>query len=237
MKLVLHIIVGFIFLLLPAQVFASTYGSGIYGGGLYGGMTPPPGTSPAEAGCTQSKPGNAPWLYGAVAQSKTSVLLYFTDSADPIDHYVLEYGKKSGEYLFGASNIGKKGTRTYLVQSLTPNTTYYFRVRGGNGCATGAWSNEMSVKTTVNGGIAWLSAKNTISTPELIPREGPAPSPLASQVPMNASLTTPIIQPTPLPEPTISSKGSPISPFWIAVMITAGIALLGIGTFFYMKRT
>ena len=36
---------------------------------------------------------------------------------------------------------------TYLVTSLSPNTTYYFKIRAGNGCAPGNWSNEISTTT------------------------------------------------------------------------------------------
>lgn len=36
---------------------------------------------------------------------------------------------------------------TYLVESLAPNTIYYFRIRSQNGCMTGGWSNEISAKT------------------------------------------------------------------------------------------
>jgi hypothetical protein len=88
-----------------------------------------------------------PALYSAAAQDDTSIVLSFGEAADPVDRYVLEFGTRSGEYPYGASNIGGRGTRTYLVQSLQPNTLYYFRVRGGNGCATGGWSNELSAKT------------------------------------------------------------------------------------------
>lgn len=98
--------------------------------------------------CQNDPPGaKAPWLYGAIAQSSTSVLLYFTDADDPIDSYALIYGTQSGSYQYGAVNIGGKGTRTYLVQSLAPNTTYFFKVQGKNGCQPGAWSNEISTKT------------------------------------------------------------------------------------------
>lgn len=98
--------------------------------------------------CGDTPPGNkAPWLYKAIAQESNSILLSFTDADDPIDKYVLEYGLESNNYIYGAQNIGGKGTRTYLVQSLQPNTTYYFKIRAGNGCTTGPWSNEISTKT------------------------------------------------------------------------------------------
>ncbi len=106
------------------------------------------GTSnPSAPGCGEVAPSSAPWLYGAIAQNSTSILLYFTDAGDPVNSYALEFGTETGNYQWGATNIGGKGMRTYLVQSLQPNKTYYFRVRGGNGCATGAWSNELSAKT------------------------------------------------------------------------------------------
>lgn len=98
--------------------------------------------------CNTTSPGTkTPWLYAAVPQSSTSMLLKFTQAADPVDHYVLEYGTKSGEYKWSAGNIGNKDAREYLVKSLLPNTKYYFRIRAGNGCAVGGWSNEISAIT------------------------------------------------------------------------------------------
>ena len=143
--------------LFPSTTFAASYGSGKYGSGKYGvGETAATSnnssssntSSPSAPSCGDQSPGaKAPWLYGAIAQNGNSILLYFTEADNPVDHYALEFGTKSGEYPWGATNIGGKGTRTYLVQSLQPNTTYYFKVRGGNGCATGSWSNEISTKT------------------------------------------------------------------------------------------
>ncbi len=98
--------------------------------------------------CNDNPPGKiAPWLYKAVAQGPNSILLSFTDALSPVDKYVLEYGLATGKYIYGSPNIGGNGTKSYLVQSLAPGTTYYFKIRGGNGCATGPWSNEISAKT------------------------------------------------------------------------------------------
>lgn len=103
------------------------------------------GASPP--GCGKAAPATAPWLYGAIAQGSDSVKLYFTDADGPLDKYVLQFGLKSGDYIFGSDGIGGLGMRTYLVQHLTPKTMYYFRVRAGNDCAIGPWSNEISAKT------------------------------------------------------------------------------------------
>ena len=97
--------------------------------------------------CGNIPPSSAPNLYAASAQDSSSILLYFTDAGDPVSSYSVEYGTAPGNYQYSALSIGSKGTRTYLVSSLLPATTYYFRVRGGNGCATGSWSNEISAKT------------------------------------------------------------------------------------------
>ena len=100
--------------------------------------------------CGDQPPGaKAPWLYGAIAQDSGSVLLYFTQADNPVNKYVLEYGTKSDDYPYGVQDMGVNsgGQMTFLVKSLSPNTTYYFRVRGGNGCAAGSWSNEISAKT------------------------------------------------------------------------------------------
>jgi LysM repeat protein len=43
--------------------------------------------------------------------------------------------------------VNERHQMTYGVNALSPNTTYYFQVRGQNGCATGNWSNEISAKT------------------------------------------------------------------------------------------
>jgi hypothetical protein len=142
------------------SVSASNYGEGKYSAGNYdvgeaaatngnsASSNSDHSTTPSAPGCSDQAPGaKAPWLHSAIAQNGSSILLYFAAADEPTDHYALEFGTKSGEYPYGSTNIGGKGTGTYLVQSLQPDTTYYFRVRAGNGCATGSWSNELSAKT------------------------------------------------------------------------------------------
>src|SRR5690606_25588318 len=100
--------------------------------------------------CEDSPPGpKAPSLYSVVAQNHNAIMLYFTSAESPVDTYALEYGTKSGDYQFGVANMGIKSLdlMTLLLHSLSPSTSYYFRVGGGHGCATGAWSNEMSTAT------------------------------------------------------------------------------------------
>jgi hypothetical protein len=74
-------------------------------------------------------------------------MLNWTDATAPYDHYVLEYGLQPGNYIYGSNDIGGVGDRSYQVGSLAPNTTYYFRIRAGNGCAPGAWQKETNNQT------------------------------------------------------------------------------------------
>lgn len=160
-KIFLNIFLIFIFFFFSTffatNIYASTYGEGKYGSGVYGAKTL---TTAGPSSCSDQKPGSAPWLYSAAPKSTESILLQFTESSDPVDKYVLEFGTESGNYAYSADNIGGKGTKSYLVKALSPDKTYYFRVRAGNGCATGAWSNEISAKTKSKYSAANLTNSN-----------------------------------------------------------------------------
>lgn len=115
--------------------------------GAYEIFKPSPGI--AEI-CKDSLPGLiTPTIYNAVAVGSRSILLYFTDASDPVDKYVLEYGTTPNNFIYSSVNIGPKGTNKYLVTNLSPGTNYYFHLRAGNGCAVGAWSNEVTSTTLV----------------------------------------------------------------------------------------
>ena len=108
------------------------------------------GASPSTPSCNDQAPGaKTPLLYGAISQGSDRILLQFTEADNPVTKYLLEYGTKSGEYQYGVQDMGinERNQMTFLVGSLSSNTTYYFKIRGQNGCATGEWSNEISAKT------------------------------------------------------------------------------------------
>lgn len=112
--------------------------------------------STTSSQCSNQKPGSqAPRLYGAIPTGQGTVQLYFTKAEVPFDHYSLQYGTKSGEYQFGMPKFGdpQKEMQSFEVEYLSPNTTYYFRVRGGNNCAPGEWSNELSASTFTRAGF------------------------------------------------------------------------------------
>lgn len=104
-------------------------------------------SSVSAPSCSQNAPSGIPNLY-QIDSSATSVTLYFTPVLGA-DSYYISYGTNSSANQFGASfsNLDTSGALSYTINDLSPGTTYYFTVRGGNGCATGNWSNIRSSKT------------------------------------------------------------------------------------------
>lgn len=98
--------------------------------------------------CVDAKPKNAPRLISAVSQEPNQVTLVWSKSDGPATYYLVAYGLESGKMLYGNPNIGD--TTSYIVKGLSGNTTYYFKVRAGNHCMPGEFSNEMAVK--ISGG-------------------------------------------------------------------------------------
>lgn len=105
-----------------------------------------------EARCTDQKPDHAPNLF-QIDTTETTAALYFTPINNAVSYYAVIYGLVKGDYLYGVSfNYGPyDGVISYTINELSPNTKYYFRVRAGNGCAVGKWSNTMSAETKING--------------------------------------------------------------------------------------
>lgn len=106
-----------------------------------------PGPStPLPPSCDALKP-QTPRLYAALPYSRTSVILYFTDPGGSYSDLVLEFGPKGKGYIWSGLGIAHKGARTYIVRNL-PGEQFDFRIRRGNGCMPGDWSNAITGKTS-----------------------------------------------------------------------------------------
>jgi hypothetical protein len=125
--------------------------------------------------CTDTTPGGAPTLTSAVG-GVNSVTLTWTLAPNPVTYYLVTYGTTPGAQTYGNPNIGGQGTTSYTINGLSGSTTYYFRVRAGNGCMPGLYSNELS--TGAGGGVLagpaagflpGVLGATTQSSPEPIP--------------------------------------------------------------------
>lgn len=83
--------------------------------------------------CRDDKPATAPVITDAIP-GNNSVKLIWTEGEGPLTHYLLEYGPSKDQMIYGAQNIGPKGTTEYTVEGLINGTKYYFRVHAINNC-------------------------------------------------------------------------------------------------------
>jgi hypothetical protein len=129
--------------------------------------------------CSDTKPGSAPILLQAIA-GQNQVQLIWSEGTMPVSYYLVAYGLTPGAISYGNPDIGPKGTTGYTVTNLSGNTTYYFRVRAGNGCMPGDYSNELTATPTgpeVNGTAAGFAAGVLgVSTNTITPIPTPAPT-------------------------------------------------------------
>lgn len=106
------------------------------------------GGSVSAPSCQDEKPTHAPQLF-QIHTYKDKAVLYFTPVNSNTNKYFISYGYWPGDERFGVEfDQGYyDGVLSYVINYLNPNTTYYFKVRAGNGCMPGDWGNEMWAKT------------------------------------------------------------------------------------------
>ncbi|HRN70850.1 MAG TPA: fibronectin type III domain-containing protein, partial [Candidatus Woesebacteria bacterium] len=101
--------------------------------------------------CDDIQPEYAPKLF-QINTTHNAATLYFAPSGRNTTKYVISYGHTPGEELYGVeyNESSLHSALTYTIYELKPNTTYYFKIRGGNGCMPGDWSNNLYATTTQN---------------------------------------------------------------------------------------
>jgi len=102
----------------------------------------------APALCQDSSPHTAPTL-SQITASKGSVTIYFVPIQGQNISYYVSYGFDSSAEGFGTSFSypNSSGMIAYKINALFPGT-WYFKVRGQNGCQPGNWSGVKSVRVT-----------------------------------------------------------------------------------------
>ncbi|MEK7186007.1 MAG: hypothetical protein AAB675_01430 [Patescibacteria group bacterium] len=150
----------------PSSAFGSTYGSGTYGSGLYSvTSTPTPtptsapssgsssssnsqssGSSSGGGSCGDAGPSSAPNLF-QITRNRSSATLYYSPAGNPVNKYFIAYGPSENNLIHGFETSGSgNGVQTAVVNKLS-NRGFVFKVRGGNGCAPGAWSRPLYIGT------------------------------------------------------------------------------------------
>lgn len=95
--------------------------------------------------CNNSQPVNIPDLF-QINTNKNSAKLFFT----PIDtnqYYIAFSTSPNAEGNGEMVTLTKEGVQSHIIYFLEPNTFYYVKIRGQNGCMPGNWSNIMKFKT------------------------------------------------------------------------------------------
>ncbi len=157
-------------------------------------------------GCNNAVGSGTPNLFEIHTTGSTATL-YFTPPYTPYLSFYIEYSDRSDVWNYGVeySQAVSGGVLQYTIRALKPNTTYYFRLRSGNGCATGTWGNTLSAKTTSSVNVSNKYYKNTPSvraTPHVRITPATAGTVLSSPVPQKRKPES--------PSPTILPTSTPI---------------------------
>ncbi|HSX19447.1 MAG TPA: fibronectin type III domain-containing protein [Candidatus Saccharimonadales bacterium] len=146
----------------------------------YNVTTVDPDGPPTAPGCNDQAPTSAPTIF--TAQSDVSSATLNFAPATPSSYYYIAYGTNSDNFQYGVkyNTDYNKGQLSYTVTGLTQHTSYYFKIRAGNGCATGPWGGWREVltsKSASSGADAGSYLQGSQPSPE------PSPSPQSGLVP------------------------------------------------------
>lgn len=105
-------------------------------------------TVPTAEACTTEAPASTPDLF-QINSTPGEVDLFFTPVLQKQDRYFISYGTTPTAEGHGFELVNSSPrVITVNVDGLKLNTTYYFKVRAGNGCQPGDWSNILAVKSS-----------------------------------------------------------------------------------------
>lgn len=93
--------------------------------------------------CHENPPLHSPQNLKATA-GINSVTLTWEETEDIFSYYLIAYSTENHAATFANANIGGRGTTSYTIYNLSADLTYYFKIRTGNICASGPFSNIVS---------------------------------------------------------------------------------------------
>jgi len=104
---------------------------------------------PSAPFCHNLPPPMAPNLF-QIDISQNRARLFFTPISN-ITKYYVSFSEKPNAQEHGEEVVlSPQGVQSHTVYWLKANTTYYFKVRGQNGCMPGDWSNILAATTRSN---------------------------------------------------------------------------------------
>jgi hypothetical protein len=106
--------------------------------------------------CSDAKPATIPDLF-ELRTNGAQAKMFFTPISNTNSFFISFSTKPNAEEHGAQVTLAREGVQNFTVNMLKPNTTYYFKVRGQNGCTTGEWSNIMKVKTGAKKVTKWKS--------------------------------------------------------------------------------
>ena len=109
-----------------------------------------PNTVNAE-GCGGLTPSLPVGVWTSSGPGAGEVTLHWQQSPHA-DRYAVAYGTSSGNYTYGADNIGGSSSTSYVVRGLNPGGRYYFVLAAAHGCNSSGFSAE--VMAYAGGGAA-----------------------------------------------------------------------------------
>jgi len=125
---------GFIILFLLAAVAPSVF--------AYGEGPTFAGSTTGFPVCDKTAP-KAVWPFWAKVVANGKVELTWGKMED-VSSWTVAYGVAPGTYIYGLSSFGNADWRSLTINDL-PGGTYYFVIRGNNGCKPGPFSSEWKV--------------------------------------------------------------------------------------------
>lgn len=134
--------------------------------------------------CSDPAPVLTPDLFQINTTAKTAKL-FFT----PIDYnqFFISFSTKPIAEDYSADvTLAREGVQNFTINLLQPNTIYYIKVRGQNGCMPGFWSNTMKFKTNsqiyyknfsptnnLSSNLTTKTSSKNIPSPTVIPESTP----------------------------------------------------------------
>jgi len=154
-------------------------------------------SSSTSSFCNDAPPVFAPDLFQINSSSNTAKI-FFTPLSDTNHYYISFSTKPIAEDYSADVTLAREGVQNFTINLLKPNTIYYFKVRGQNGCMPGNWSNIMKIKTNSQIYYKNFSPTNNLSSSKIITTP--------TSIKKNSESTKITSIPTQSPKPIISQS-------------------------------